>query len=326
MAIKLTERQSKILIAQELRADVAAETIARKVGAKAHTVRRELRLMKDKDIIREIAVVNPATFGYQTFDVSFSTGSASSIKRHEFIADLLNSGVVTIVVEHGGEYEYRVSILAKNAQDVFKLFAALEKKHGLFLTEKSIAISLTFWGLGRKYLAPGIKPGFYEERRYAERTISLDETDHRILSALATERYDSHAEIARRIKLQKNTFNHRLKRLKEKGVITSLVYAVDGSRFGKSVYSFHVATKTMEESFRKSFVQYCKAQPNIINATEFLGPWDFKLNVEVATPEEVPPIRAALKQKFGNKLQRVLVSSALKVHKVKTYPFKKPPC
>ncbi|MCB0334745.1 MAG: Lrp/AsnC family transcriptional regulator [Bdellovibrionales bacterium] len=300
---------------------MSVEEVAKRTKSKAHTVRRELRFMKESGVLRELVIINPARFGYQCFEIAFSTGFASHISREKFINDLLNSGVVTIVIETSGQFEFLVGILARHAQDVFNLFEELENAHGFFLTEKSVSVSVRFWGFGRKYLSPKQAVGFYQEPRVANNVVALDEIDHQILSGLARSKTGSRADLARSIGMRESSVSYRVNRLKDRGVIIDEVLAIDGSKFGKLMYTFHIAAKTMKSDFRKAFLDFCKTSPHIVCANELLGPFDYSLGVEVEEPSQLPAIRNVLKKKFGISLQRILISSVLTFREVRTYPF-----
>jgi Lrp/AsnC family leucine-responsive transcriptional regulator len=321
--VKLNERHQKIINLLQGE-QLSSVEIARKLSMKSASISRSLMFLKENGIVREMMIINPASFGHQYFEVCFSTCNSQKTSRAELIQNLTETEQVALVAETGGDYEVVIGVLAKSVVEINSLFEKLEKRHGAFLAKKTLSVSLNFLGFGLKCLNPTSPRSYRREPRTSRMINQLDEKDHRVLHGLNKEGASS-ARIARAVGLSDTSFRHRVRRLKEKGVITGLIYAVDSSQVAHSLYVFQLALNSNCKTFRDTLIDFCKEHPNIIQANELLGPFDFKLGVAVFAPSEVSKIQDEIKRKFKKNIQELSVIPMLKYHRINTYPFKKCP-
>ena len=84
--MKLSEKESTILAATELRAQVPIEVLKKETGYREHIIRHALRRLKEREIIRPIPVINLHQIGYSVYNVFFSSAALSKAARQSLCA------------------------------------------------------------------------------------------------------------------------------------------------------------------------------------------------------------------------------------------------
>jgi Lrp/AsnC family leucine-responsive transcriptional regulator len=110
--------------------------------------------------------------------------------------------------------------------------------------------------------------------------ISLDEVDLRLLDALQTDADRTNVELARLAGLSPAATLHRVRRLKETGVIRVITAQVDPEAAGFPLRVF-VATNTARHDPRsvRAFEDLLRSLPQVITADNIAGEMDYLLTV-----------------------------------------------
>jgi Lrp/AsnC family leucine-responsive transcriptional regulator len=110
--------------------------------------------------------------------------------------------------------------------------------------------------------------------------VSLDEVDLRLLDALQTDADRTNVELARLAGLSPAATLHRVRRLKETGVIRVITAQVDPEAAGFPLRVF-VATNTARHDPRsvRTFEDLLRSLPQVITADNIAGEMDYLLTV-----------------------------------------------
>lgn len=117
--------------------------------------------------------------------------------------------------------------------------------------------------------------------------ITLDKTDHAILTILQQDASLAVADVARRVGLSVTPCWRRIQRLEEQGVIRRRVALLDGRRIGAGLSVF-VAVRTNEHNadWLKMFSEAVSQMPEVVEFYRMSGDVDYLLRVVVGDMSE----------------------------------------
>ncbi|MEM8878019.1 MAG: Lrp/AsnC family transcriptional regulator [Pseudomonadota bacterium] len=112
---------------------------------------------------------------------------------------------------------------------------------------------------------------------------ALDALDRKILAALQEEAARPLDQLARAVGSSKTPVWNRIRKLKERGVITQQVTLVDPSQVGLNA-CFYVLVRTArhEKEWLEQFIEALKRRPEVMEAHRLAGDIDYILKVRVA--------------------------------------------
>lgn len=119
----------------------------------------------------------------------------------------------------------------------------------------------------------------------------IDEIDRQIITLLQQDARLSNAALAEKVGLTVSTVHERVKKLERKGIIQGYVAVVDSEALGKSITAFIrlsvAATSGNYIESKKSVMQVCANEPDILECHGVAGADCYVLKVRVANPKEL---------------------------------------
>jgi len=133
--------------------------------------------------------------------------------------------------------------------------------------------------------------------------IKLDEVDIQLLNALQADADRTNLELARLVGLSPAATLHRVRALKESGVIRIIRADVDPAAAGFPLRVF-VAVAMGRHDPRASavFEDYIRSMPQVISADNVAGETDYLLSVVARDVEELQQVLAGLSARGGTRL------------------------
>lgn len=128
----------------------------------------------------------------------------------------------------------------------------------------------------------------------------IDTIDELILRHLARDGRATHRELGQAAGLSPNAAGARLARLVERGIVTGVHAAVDHAQLGRplevtmDVWLEHRPNDT-------SFIELVGSDDRIVDAIHITGPVDYRLQVRVASPEDLEDLLAIMRRDAGVK-------------------------
>ena len=114
----------------------------------------------------------------------------------------------------------------------------------------------------------------------------LDDTDRRILQAIARDARLSARAIAREVGVAPGTVSERLERLEQDGIVTGYHAAVDPASIGRSM-EFLIGLQTTQGHPLAETLDQLMALPPVFDAYLVTGQWDVVVHVRVGSQEEL---------------------------------------
>jgi Lrp/AsnC family transcriptional regulator for asnA, asnC and gidA len=318
--MKLSDKESTILAATELRAQTPIEVLKKETGYREHIIRHALRRLKEREVIRPIPVINLHQIGYSVYNVFFSSAALSKAARQALVKSLVTAPEVMWVGEFGGEYHYGVAFCAKRPAHVIEFLHGISRKHKDVFLEKAVSLTISSTLYPRRYLSSrkmNLEP---INLKFTADPVEVDELDMRILSALSTHGELSHRQLAAKIPTPLSTLELRIKKLREKKVIVGDIYVVSPSKFDRQSYKLLIYTKGIEPELSKKMHTFCSQHPDIVYLFECFGVWGFEIGVEVHAQEEVSVVMQELYEVFGAAITNIKMLTKFRYPKVRWFP------
>lgn len=143
--------------------------------------------------------------------------------------------------------------------------------------------------------------------------VQLDEIDIRLLTALQADADRTNVELARLIGLSPAATLHRVRSLKESGVIRIISAQVDPAAAGFPLQLYVTATLTRHDPrSSRIFDDHIRAQPQIITADNVAGEMDYLLTVVARDVAELQEVLAGLATRGGQRLVTYLRLAEIK--------------
>ena len=153
---------------------------------------------------------------------------------------------------------------------------------------------------------------FYEIK-FCVMAVQLDEVDIQLLSALQEDADRTNVELARMTGLSPAATLHRVRRLKESGVIRVIRAEVDPAAAGFPLQVYVTATLTRHDPrSSRVFDDLIRSLPQIIMADNVAGETDYFLSVVARDVAELQTVLAALATRGGQRLVTYLRLAEIK--------------
>ncbi|MCB0353213.1 MAG: Lrp/AsnC family transcriptional regulator [Bdellovibrionales bacterium] len=318
--MRLSRKESDVLACVELRANLSMPEIRKETGYRDHTIRYALKQLEDRGIATPIPFVDLSKLGFTLYNVFFSFSSDKKQLKQQFLKELNQTGPIVWVAEFGGDFQYALEICARHISEVQSTLSALTEKFGNIFFQKSVSTQFAAHLLPRRYLSSksaSSKPLSIYQTGVTEKT---DELDHRILEALAGNGGSSHRRVAQLLEMPLSTLELRVKKLREKEIISGYFYAVRPDQYGYGSYKLLVFGKGISPKLGQRLLQYGTQHPNIVSMYECLGNWDYEIGVEVPSPKDVPQVIQELYETFGDEINNIQMLSKFDDLKIRPFP------
>jgi DNA-binding Lrp family transcriptional regulator len=317
--VKLSDREQDILKYIELNSEATVSEIAKTLDLREHIVRYSLRRLVDNNLLVRRVFLNTYRLGYLRFSIFICLTPEGIEFKRQFIKALQKSEFVSLILELGGEFHLEINVTVRTLEELMSFLDWVSEKYGRLIFQKQMAIVTAHSVFGTTVLSKKTVPLpklFYGP---TEETVVLDESGHRVLSALMRSRGSSSAELARLAGLPASTVVYRIKKLEQQKVIQGYTYwlknidvqryilLVNGRRTDRKVYQ-----RLERFGGRNQFVTYLVSKA---------GSWDFELGLAVQNSSQIDSVIGALNRDFKELLSVVKICSLYSAHKGRDYPF-----
>jgi Lrp/AsnC family transcriptional regulator, leucine-responsive regulatory protein len=144
-------------------------------------------------------------------------------------------------------------------------------------------------------------------------TVDLDEVDVKLLSALQADADCTNVELARLVRLSPAATLHRVRRLKESGVIRTISAQLDPAACGFPLQVYVTATLSRHDPrSSRIFDDHILALPQVISADNVAGEMDYVLSVVARDVAELQQVLASLATRGGQRLVTYLRLAQIK--------------
>lgn len=321
MAVTLDVKDKKILTLLDENARFSNSQIGRKVKLSKPAVEYRLRRMKDNDVLfGHYAVINFTRLGYAQYKVYFKFQNATLEEEKKMLAYWNKNDHSVWAAQIRGHWDLAVSILAGSNFAFGKILSSFMNVFSQFIFEKDVLLTEYSPIYAREYLTAATPSEFtygIPSEHYA-----LDETDKKILRALATNARISIIDLASQLKLSRDVITYRLKKLKNEHILVGFRTYPRLEILGVRHYKLILRTKQFNERAENELKSYVKMHKKATQLLKLIGSWDLEIEFEVESEDELYDILNDMKQKFSHIIRDLDIIRILKTIKYTYFPFK----
>jgi DNA-binding Lrp family transcriptional regulator len=321
MFMKLSRAEITLLSALSQRGDISVPEISQHAHLKSHVARYALSRLKQRDVIWPYTFINLRPLGYHARTLTLALACDNENRRKAFTRMLISRPDVSWVAEFSGDYQVACTVHTQSDHELKSIFHAIHNVQGVAIIDKQVRteLSLTYFPL--KYFLEQNKRTAILEATYRENSVKVDDVDRKILSGLARRVGESHASIARALKLPATTFHERYKSLVQRGVICASTYFLNMHKAGLYTFKALVSLRTAPATFESELKEFCHLHPNVSLLVSCAGAWDYEINFDINNLRAANECIQTLQNSFRQYIQKVQVLQLLQHIKVVNYPF-----
>ncbi len=289
--------------------------LSKKVKLNREVVRYRIDRMVEQGVIQKFLTYIPIThLGYLLVSF-FMNFQDTSVRDEEEIIKYVNGKKGAIwCASTNGRFDFGFTISAKNMNDLATFVAEFRDKYRHLITDFQMGNVVRDWQFRRAYLLEDEEEEELIFGKLASHQTELDKTDRKILAALGEDGRMRAVEIAHRVGISADSVADRISKLKKEKLISKTSLLLNNSAIKrkafKSFITFHNVKKVEER-----FLNYCHENRNIISVKRMLGPWEYEVDVELESEDEVRELHAKLKERFAESIRSASFVSIYRVHK-----------
>jgi Lrp/AsnC family transcriptional regulator for asnA, asnC and gidA len=147
-------------------------------------------------------------------------------------------------------------------------------------------------------------------------TQKLDLYDKKILYELDIDSRISASNIAKKIKLPKETVNYRIKRLKNSGIVKNYYTIINASRLGYLYYKVFLKFEKFSTKTEKDLIKFILHDKNCINLRIMEGSYDVSFLTTHQNPNKFKAFLYQIIDSFGSTISDKSIHSITTTHKL----------
>jgi len=325
MAImELDLKDRKLLFALEQDARQTNVALSKVVGLAPDVIQYRIDRLIDRGILKFfVGYVNSARLGYMDYGLNFCTQRMTRAKEQAFVKFFINHPYCLYFGRSGGTYDYVADILSRDPSSMMDLLTEITNTFSDFIYRQDVITRISITHYPKQYLLDACKPPnppTYFGGRIDQR-VQIDETDDIILRILSKNARAKLIDIAKRVKLSDTAVRNRIRRMEQEELITGYFAWIEPQLIGYQSINLLLKHQNFRSSDEERLFEYCRTHRHITWLIKTLGIWDFEINVEVKTQEDLQEVVYDLKDNFPGMIQRVEYAPVFSTLKYSFYPF-----
>lgn len=317
-------KDRNILFALEQNARQTNVSLGKTVGLAPDVVQYRIDRLFNRGVLKFfLGYINFAKLGYVDYGLYLSTQRMTRKQEHAFVDFLTNHPYCPYFCRSGGTYDYVADLLARDPIFLMELVTELTNRFGNFLYDQEIVTRIHATHFAKQYLLDAVqppKPTTYFGGRL-DRRVQIDEVDDEILRILATNARAKLVDIAANIGLSDTAIGQRIKRMEEEELITGYFAWIEPQSFGYQSFNLLLKHQNFRAADEDQLYEFCRVHRHITWLIKTLGRWDFEIEVEVKSQEELQEVVNELKDNFSHIIQRIEFAPIFRTIKYSQYPF-----
>ena len=275
--VKLDLINQKILYLLAQNARYSYSTIAKQVKLSREAVKQRIQRLLEKEVLLGFqALIDPQKLGLSSSHLFLKLSNL----QPEFTQKLVNDKDVNALIEYNGQFDFEISYLLPNLTQLnhkIKQLSNVRNYEICFLL--NTLVSKTYPQCMYGFEIPEFKvskDGSFnsEFKKVKEDKVKLDQTDFKLLQALADNSRTSTMDISTKLKLSVDAVIYRIKKLIFAGIIREFRPIINYAALGYSVYCLFLRFKDLTPEKEAKFKQFVKQHKNFLWSVQCLGPFN----------------------------------------------------
>lgn len=314
----------KLLYQLEQDARQPLSSIAKKLRTSQQVVSYRLQQLENKEIIGGFyTIINFGKLGYSSYRTMLKLSNLNERSYKELIQYFIQHKNVLWSVECGGKWDLIINLLAKNPVQYNKFLIEIKKQfkeiildYDLLLTIEGIHFSKDYLLTEEKKIRQGPYPYFGREVNIEP----LDTIDKKLLSRIAENARMTAAELSINLNISSNTIIARIKELKKKSIIQGFKPLIHLENMGYQGYKSLIKLNPLREEKEKELINQLSMNKNIVGILKMVGQWDFEIEFELQSREEMLKLTREVRTKFKSIIKEFETIPLFHEYKYSFYP------
>lgn len=319
--MKLGKFEQSLLSALDANSRAPNRLLAKKLRRSPQSVGRVIQRLQDAAVVRRfVTVVNTPRLGFGHYKVFVRLQNQSPKQEAQFFSFLARHPFVRWVAKTSGQWDATFSVLARSPSEFVRVYDEVESRFGAFVSEKSTALLVQAPGFPVASVFSAAAP--QRQWEYGAGGVRpLDEVDFRILRRLSQDARVPLVRLAAETNVSVDVVRHRLKTLREDGVISAFSVFLGLEELGLEYDSvfFHFR-RDVRANFERALA-FAKNNGGARHVVLVVGGYDVQLELNVPSHQTLESYVERLRQLFGNSLQRYEVLRVVREYKYDFFPF-----
>ncbi|MFC1648002.1 Lrp/AsnC family transcriptional regulator [Nanoarchaeota archaeon] len=322
--MKLDAYDKKLLYHLDINARYTLRQLSKEVRLSKNAISHRIKNLEKKGIIRQFyTVINIKKLGYSYFKVYFKLQNTTEAIEKEIVNHFTTKTPSLWVNTWDGRYDLMVGILAKDADNFYKILNESINKFRTHIQSHDIYIVIYAPHFKKDYLLDKTeKETKIEEFGGITDEVKLDYIDMKILKIISTNARIQIVDLAKEINSTVDIVRYRIKKLKENQVIQGFRILIDYEKLGYQLFKILITTQNLNEKTEKAILEYCSKQPNMADIIiRGIGPWNIELQIDAKNHHEFHNIFKDFKNQFNEVIRNHETLLMIEEYKLDYYPL-----
>ncbi len=319
---KLDLKNRKILYELDVNSRQSFKDIAKKVGLSKDAVAYRINQLQDAGVIKKFhTIIDNGKLGYIPFRLYLRLQNTTAEIEQEMIDFFRQQQEVIWLVSIDGEYSIGLATYVKSIREMNQFWKKLLARYRNYIAERWLTIYTKVSYYPRAFLI-GKKQNFDEYICFTEpEEANVADVDIRILKLLAPDSRLPLVEIARKLRITPKTAAKRISDLEKRKVIVGYRTLFDLEKLGLQYFKVHISVKDMDGKKEKRIRAYFREHPDIVYDNEILGGFDFEIEIQVPSLNDLRRILNDMKQRYAGTIKNYTYMLFYKEHKYVFFPL-----
>ena len=310
----------KLLYELEQDARQTLSQIAKKLKTSQQVVSYRVQQLQKEGIVNEFyTIIDFAKLGYSSYRTMFRLGNITDENYSKLIEYFQNHSNVLWLVECGGKWDLIVNILSKNPPQYNKFLSEMLNKFKDVIQDYDLLLTIEGIYLGKDYLGKRE----IKQRPFFGKEISiekLDNLDLNILNIIAENARLNSVEISKKLDVTNNTVIARIKQLRKRNIINGFEPLIHLEKIDYQGYKALIKLHPISEEKEKTMINLLSSNNNIVGILRMIGQWNFEVEFDVKTREEMLKLTREIRTKFKDFIKEFEVIPLFHEYKYNFFP------
>jgi len=312
----------KILCELDLNCRVPISRLAKSLRINRNVAAYRIKNLEEAGIIKDyISSINLGKLGYKTYKIYIRSKNTTKDIENKFIKEVKDNPSTIHFLKTEGTFNYSISIAVKNILELDDFIMGLKNKYNDLIKDHFVSIVFfsRIFKLNKTLLGEKQKQVKFEKYSSEEEKVTLDETDKKILKAIARNANIPTIKIAEKTALSLDVVKYRLKQLTEK-VVNSYRIILDVNKLGYYHYTILLKTNFSKKQ-QDHLIDWCAAQREIMFMSKRIGEYNFGINIAIENLDQLNDFISKLKDEFGDTMEYYTILLNKELIKLNYIPF-----
>ncbi|MFA5174245.1 MAG: winged helix-turn-helix transcriptional regulator [Candidatus Pacearchaeota archaeon] len=257
----LDKADKKLLAELDKNCRVPSTILAKKIRKSRQAVEYRINQLIKRGIITGFqTAINPNKMGFKAYKIYVKLKNIP-LEKDKLFKYLRSLGRVYWMGECSGSWDLIISIFAKTDYEFYEIKNDFMSQFNKIIVDQEDGILVDVKQYSKMYFTNEIT----QPTMFAGEVVNndLDQKDYAILAQIVNNGRISLTELAKRIRSTEIIIKNRLKKLKEKEVITQYRIGVDLNKLGLELYKAIIKLEKYTKEDEKRLLSYISSLPNV---------------------------------------------------------------